>query len=109
MSNEALLAASSYGAVPEGCLGALPLRAAFADAQDSGNALDAFEDYKAEGPEGDYQQKRAFWGRFVGCLGVFHRTALPPTFVREPLAKLLLNCLQQLHADCPETLLLTCL
>lgn len=31
------------------------------------------------------------------------------TFVREPLAKLLLNCLQRLHADCPETLLLTCL
>jgi len=34
-----------------GCLGALPLRAASADARDSGNALDVFEDYKAEGPE----------------------------------------------------------
>lgn len=70
MSNEALLAASSYGAVPEGCLRALPLRAAFADAQDSGHALDAFEDYKAEGAE-IISRKGPFGAGSWAALGCF--------------------------------------
>lgn len=47
---------------------------------------------KQKDPGRDYQQKRTFWGRFIGCLGFFHRTLLPRTFIREPLAKILLHC-----------------
>lgn len=46
---------------------------------------------KQKDPGRDYRQKRTFWGRFVGCLGFFHRTLLPRTFIREPLAKILLH------------------
>lgn len=38
-------------------------------------------------------RKGPFGGRFIGCLGFFHRTLLPRTFIREPLAKILLHCL----------------
>lgn len=77
--SEALLAASSHGVVPEGLPQSSASSCSFCRCSRLWKCFGCFWGLQSRRTRVRYQQKRAFWGQFVGCVGLFHLCQRAPS------------------------------